>query len=134
MITRKYNLINNVTGWIIFAIALVTYWLTLEPTASYWDCGEFIIQADKLEVGHPPGNPIFMLTARFFANFATDAGSISVMVNAMSGLLSALTILMLFWTITHLTRRLIVRDSGKGGMSLAKYIVIMGAGAVGALA
>lgn len=134
MITRKYNLINNVTGWIIFAIALVTYWLTLEPTASYWDCGEFIIQADKLEVGHPPGNPIFMLTARFFANFATDAGSISVMVNAMSGLLSALTILLLFWTITHLTRRLIVSDSEKGELSLAKYIVIMGAGAVGALA
>ena len=120
MITRKYNLINNVTGWIVFAIALVTYWLTLEPTASYWDCGEFIIQADKLEVGHPPGNPIFMLTARFFSNFATDAGSISVMVNAMSGLLSALTILLLFWTITHLVRRLTVSDHRTTELSTAK--------------
>ena len=62
---QKYQLINNVGGWLVFAIALLTYWLTLEPTASYWDCGEFIIQADKLEVGHPPGNPMFMLTARF---------------------------------------------------------------------
>ena len=134
MITRKYNLINNVTGWIVFAIALVTYWLTLEPTASYWDCGEFIIQADKLEVGHPPGNPIFMLTARFFSNFATDAGSISVMVNAMSGLLSALTILLLFWTITHLVRRLTVSDHRTTELSTAKYLVIMGSGVVGALA
>lgn len=134
MITRKYNLINNVTGWIVFAVALVTYWLTLEPTASYWDCGEFIIQADKLEVGHPPGNPIFMLTARFFANFATDAASISYMVNAMSGLLSAFTILFLFWTITHLVRRLVVRDSQTEELSVAKYLVIIGSGVAGALA
>ncbi len=134
MITKKYNLINNVTGWIVFAIALATYWLTLEPTASYWDCGEFIIQADKLEVGHPPGNPIFMLTARFFANFATDAGSVSLMVNAMSGLLSAFTILLLFWTITHLVRRLVVRDNSDKELSLAKYLVIIGSGVVGALA
>ena len=134
MITRKYNLINNVTGWIVFVIALVTYWLTLEPTASYWDCGEFIIQADKLEVGHPPGNPIFMLTARFFANFAPDNASVSLMVNAMSGLLSALTILLLFWTITHLTRRLIVRDDRTRELPLSKMLVIFGAGVVGSLA
>ena len=134
MITRKYNLVNNVTGWVIFVIALVTYWLTLEPTASYWDCGEFIIQADKLEIGHPPGNPIFMLTARFFANFAPDAAHVSVMVNAMSGLLSALTILLLFWTITHLVRRLVVRDDSEKELSLANYLVIMGSGVVGALA
>ncbi len=134
MITRKYNLVNNIMGWAIFVIALLTYWLTLEPTASYWDCGEFIIQADKLEVGHPPGNPIFMLTARFFANFAPDQMSVSLMVNAMSGLLSALTILLLFWTITHLVRRLVVRDNRPTELSLAKYIVIMASGAVGALA
>lgn len=134
MLTKKYNLINNVTGWVVFVIALVTYWLTLEPTASYWDCGEFIIQADKLEVGHPPGNPIFMLTARFFANFAPDATKISVMVNAMSGLLSALTILLLFWTITHLVRRLVVKDDMRDEISLSKYLVIMGSGVVGALA
>ncbi len=134
MITKKYNVVNNVIGWIVFAIALVTYWLTLEPTASYWDCGEFIIQADKLEIGHPPGNPIFMLTARFFANFAPNDQMVSVMVNAMSGLLSALTILLLFWTITHLVRRLIVRDKQKSELSLSRYLVIMGSGVVGALA
>ena len=134
MLSKKYNLINNIGGWLVFAIALITYWCTLEPTASYWDCGEFIIQADKLEVGHPPGNPIFMLTARFFANFATDAGSISVMVNAMSGLLSALTILLLFWTITHLVRRLVVKDNQRKEISLQQYIAIMGSGVVGALA
>lgn len=134
MISKKYQLVNNITGWAVFVIALVTYWLTLEPTASYWDCGEFIIQADKLEIGHPPGNPIFMLTARFFANFATDPAHVSVMVNAMSGLLSALTILLLFWTITHLVRRLIVSDKSKKEISLGKYIVIMGSGVVGALA
>ncbi len=134
MLTKRYRLINDLGGWLVFAIALVTYWLTLEPTASYWDCGEFIIQADKLEVGHPPGNPIFMLTARFFANFASDAASISVMVNAMSGLLSALTILLLFWTITHLVRRLVVKDSQRKEPSLQQYLAIMGSGLVGSLA
>ncbi len=134
MLTKRYKLINNITGWVVFVIALVTYWLTLEPTASYWDCGEFIIQADKLEVGHPPGNPIFMLTARFFANFAPNSQMISVMVNAMSGLLSALTILLLFWTITHLVRRLVVSDKRKSELSLSRYLIIMGSGVVGALA
>lgn len=132
--TRKYNLVNNLTGWGVFIIALVTYWLTLEPTASYWDCGEFIIQADKLEIGHPPGNPIFMLTARFFANFAFgDASLVALMVNAMSGLLSALTILLLFWTVTHLVRRLAVKDSAVE-LSLPQYLTVMGSGVCAALA
>lgn len=134
MISKRYNLVNNVTGWVVFVIALATYWLTLEPTASYWDCGEFIIQADKLEVGHPPGNPIFMLTARFFANFAPDAMSVPLMVNAMSGLLSALTILLLFWTITHLVRRLVVKCDQDADLSLSNYLVVIGSGVVGALA
>lgn len=135
MITsKKYNLINNVGGWAMFVIALATYWLTLEPTASYWDCGEFIIQADKLEIGHPPGNPIFMLAARFFANFASDASQVALMVNAMSGLLSALTILLLFWTITHLVRRLVIKDGQTEEPSLRQYLAIMGSGVVGALA
>ncbi|MDE6298537.1 MAG: DUF2723 domain-containing protein [Muribaculaceae bacterium] len=134
MLTKRYNLINNIGGWFVFLIALITYWLTLEPTASYWDCGEFIIQAARLEVGHPPGNPIFMLTARFFANFAPDAAHISVMVNAMSGLLSALTILLLFWTITHLVRRLVVKDGQTSELSLQQYLAIMGAGLCGSLA
>ncbi len=132
--SRKYNLVNNITGWGVFVIALLTYWLTLEPTASYWDCGEFIIQADKLEIGHPPGNPIFMLTARFFANFAFgDQQLVALMVNAMSGLLSALTILLLFWTVTHLVRRLLVKDEAKE-LSLSQYLVVMGSGVCGALA
>ena len=134
MITKRYNLINNIGGWTVFLIALASYWLTLEPTASYWDCGEFIIQADKLEVGHPPGNPIFMLTARFFANFAPSAQYVSLMVNAMSGLLSALTILLLFWTITHLTRALLTRTGMRRGISKSKLIAIMGSGLVGSLA
>ncbi len=134
MITKKYNLINNIGGWFVFLIALATYWLTLEPTASYWDCGEFIIQADKLEVGHPPGNPIFMLVGRFFVNFAPDPTYIPLMVNAMSGLLSALTILLLFWTISHLVRRLIVPESYDGELPLYKYVVIMGSALVGSLA
>lgn len=132
--TRKYNLVNNISGWGVFIIALLTYWFTLEPTASYWDCGEFIIQADKLEIGHPPGNPIFMLTARFFANFAFgDSSLVALMVNAMSGLLSALTILLLFWTITHLTRRLTVKDNTTE-LSLTQYLLVMGSGVCGALA
>ncbi len=134
MITKKYNLINNIGGWFVFLVALVTYWLTLEPTASYWDCGEFIIQADKLEVGHPPGNPIFMLVGRFFVNFAPDPTYIPLMVNAMSGLLSALTILLLFWTISHLVRKLIVADNFDGELPLYKYVVIMGSALVGSLA
>lgn len=132
--TRKYNLVNNIAGWGVFVIALLTYWLTLEPTASYWDCGEFIIQADKLEIGHPPGNPIFMLTARFFSNLAFgDSSQVALMVNAMSGLLSALTILLLFWTITHLVRRLAVKDSASE-LSLLQYLTVMGSGVCGALA
>ena len=134
MITKQYKLVNNIGGWFVFIIALITYWLTLEPTASYWDCGEFIIQADKLEVGHPPGNPIFMLTARFFANFAPSQETVSVMVNAMSGLFSALTILLLFWTITHLVRRLVVKDGKRSELSIQQYMVIMGSGLVGSLA
>ena len=132
--TRRYNLVNNITGWGVFVIALLTYWLTLEPTASFWDCGEFIIQADKLEIGHPPGNPIFMLTARFFSNFAFgDPSKVALMVNAMSGLLSALTILLLFWTVTHLVRRLLLHNN-TGEPGLTQYLVIMGSGVCGALA
>ena len=131
---KKYNIINNSLGWLCFIIAAVTYLLTLEPTASFWDCPEFIAQGMKLEVGHPPGNPIWMLAARFFINFAGgDVTMAAFMVNAMSALLSAGTILLLFWTITHLVRRLIVKDDATN-VSLAKMIVIFGAGLCGALA
>ena len=131
---KKYNIINNSLGWLCFVIAAITYLLTLEPTASFWDCPEFISQGAKLEVGHPPGNPIWMLTARFFINFAGgDMSMAALMVNAMSALLSAGTILLLFWTITHLVRRLIIKDDATE-VSLTKMIVIFGAGMCGALA
>ena len=94
---KRYNLINNILGWTAFVIAAVTYLLTLEPTASFWDCPEFITQGFKLEVGHPPGNPIFMLTARFFVTlFGGTAQHAAIAVNSMSALLSAGTILLLF--------------------------------------
>ncbi len=130
---KKYNIINNSLGWLCFIIATVTYLLTLEPTASFWDCPEFILQGYKLEVGHPPGNPIFMLAARFFANFASDPSQVAFAVNAMSALLSAGTILLLFWTVTHLVRRLTVKDDAKE-VSLTQMLVIFGSGLVGALA
>ncbi len=130
---KKYNLLNNILGWVCFAVAAVTYLLTVEPTASFWDCPEFIAQGTKLEVGHPPGNPIFMLAARFFVNFAAgDMSKAALMVNSMSALLSAGTILLLFWTITHLVKRLIVKDDARE-VSLLEMLVIFGAGVCGAL-
>jgi len=130
---KRYNLLNNCLGWLCFAIAAVTYLLTLEPTASFWDCPEFITQGMKLEVGHPPGNPIFMLAARFFVNFAFgDVTKVSWMVNCMSGLLSAGTILLLFWTITHLVKKLTVSDNATTVTPL-QMMLIFGSGLCGAL-
>ena len=93
---RKFTFWNRLTAAFVFVISAAVYLLTIEPTASFWDCGEFIASSYKLEVGHPPGNPIFMLMGRVFCNFASDASQMALMVNAMSGLLSALTILLLF--------------------------------------
>jgi len=103
---KRFKLLNNIFGWVAFAIAAVTYLLTIEPTASFWDCGEFISTAYKLDVGHPPGAPFFMLTGHFFSLFASGPSQVAIMVNSMSALLSAFTILFLFWTITHLARKL----------------------------
>lgn len=131
---KKYNLLNNLLGWTCFLVAAVTYLLTIEPTASFWDCPEFISQGAKLEVGHPPGNPIFMLAARFFVTiFGNNIAHAAVAVNSMSALLSAATILLLFWTITHLTRRLIVADNATD-IKPWQMILIFGAGVCGALA
>lgn len=131
---KRYNLLNNILGWLCFAIAAATYLLTIEPTASFWDCPEFILQGFKLEVGHPPGNPIFMLAARTFSNFAGgDVTKVAMAVNSMSALLSAGTILLLFWTITHLAKRLLVKDDVTS-ISLPRMIVIFGSGLCGALA
>ncbi len=129
---KKYNLVNNICGWFSFVIAAIVYLLTIEPTASFWDCGEFISSTYKLEVGHPPGAPFFMLTGKFFTLFASDPSEIARMVNSMSALLSAATILFLFWTITHLARKLIYTDTSKE-ISLGQTIAIMGSGLVGAL-
>ncbi len=132
---KQYKLLNNVLGWVVFAISAITYILTLEPTASFWDCGEFIASGYKLEVGHPPGNPIFMLTARFFANFASSPSEVAYMVNLMSGLLSAATILLLFWTITRLAQKIVLRnDETTDTISLGQMITILGCGLVGSLA
>ena len=131
---KRYNLVNNILGWCCFLIAAATYLLTIEPTASFWDCPEFILQGFKLEIGHPPGNPIFMLAARTFINFAGgDVTKVAMAVNSMSALLSAGTILLLFWTITHLTRRLLVSDDADS-IPLVKMIAIFGSGLCGALA
>ena len=129
---KQYNKINNLVGWLAFAMAAFTYCMTIEPTASFWDCPEFITTGYKLEVGHPPGAPFFMLTANLFSQFASDATQVAKMVNIMSALMSAACILFLFWSITHLTQKLICPDDKE--MTTGKLITIMGAGLVGALA
>jgi len=131
---KKYRLINNITGWVIFAVAAFTYLMTIEPTASLWDCGEYIASAFKLEVGHPPGNPVFMVMARFFTLFAGgNTSNVAAMVNSMSALASAFTILFLFWTITHLARKIIIRTEDDLN-NMPGIIAVMAAGVVGALA
>ena len=125
---KKFNLWNAICGWVVFAIAAATYLLTIEPTASFWGCGEFISSAHELDVGHPPGAPFFMLMGHFAQLFASDNAHVAMCVNAMSALASAFTILFLFWTITALARKLVEPDT------LAKGIGLLAAGAVGALA
>lgn len=129
---KQYKLVNNLLGWITFAIAAFTYCMTVEPTASFWDCPEFITTAYKLEVGHPPGAPFFMLTGNFFTQFTNDPAQVAYCVNIMSALLSALCILFLFWTITHLARMLLTEDGTV--TSWAQTLLIMGCGLTGALA
>ncbi|MBN2633294.1 MAG: DUF2723 domain-containing protein [Bacteroidales bacterium] len=130
---KRFRLINNITGWIVFAIAAFTYLMTIEPTTSLWDCGEFIASAYKLEIGHPPGSQVFMILARFFTLFAgKDVSRVAAMVNAFSAIVSAFTILFLFWTITHLARKIIAKN--ENDLSIAGIITIISAGVVGALA
>ncbi|HBT85532.1 MAG TPA: hypothetical protein DEB12_06450 [Porphyromonadaceae bacterium] len=128
----KYKLINNISGWAVFAVAATVYLLTIEPTASFWDCGEFITSAYKLEVGHPPGAPFFMLVGNFFTQLARDTSQVAMMVNIMSALMSAFTILFLFWTITHLTRKLLLKKSDDV-LTVGQTIAVIGSGVVGAL-
>ena len=128
---KQFRIVDNVVGWVIFFVAAFVYCSTIEPTASFWDCPEFITTAYLLEVGHPPGAPFFMLTANLFTQFASDATQVAKMVNTMSALLSAGCILFLFWTITHLVRRLII-DKAED-FTTAKMIAIEASGVVGAL-
>ena len=128
---KQYRLVDNIMGWVAFLIAAFVYCSTIEPTASFWDCPEFITTGYKLEIGHPPGAPFFMLTANLFSQFASDATQVARMVNTMSALLSATTILFLFWTITHLTRKLILKDWSE--LTTSKLIAIQASGLVGAL-
>ena len=128
---KQYKLVNNVLGWLTFFVAAFVYCSTIEPTASFWDCPEFITTGYKLEVGHPPGAPFFMLTANLFSQFASDPSQVARMVNTMSALLSATTILFLFWSITHLARKLILKDWNE--LTLGKLIAIEASGLVGAL-
>ena len=128
---KQYRLVDNIVGWLTFLIAAFVYCSTIEPTASFWDCPEFIATGYKLEIGHPPGAPFFMLTANLFSHFASDPSQVARWVNTMSALLSATTILFLFWSITHLTRKLIMKDWSE--LSLGKLIAIEGSGLVGAL-
>lgn len=130
---KQYKLLNNVFGWLAFAVAMYTYGSTIEPTASFWDCGEFIATAYKLQIGHPPGAPFFMILGRVATLFAFgDTSKVAMMMNMLSALASAGTILFLFWTITHLTRKILV--GFKGEMTSGSLFAILGSGLVGALA
>jgi hypothetical protein len=127
---KKATLINTILGWSVFIIAAVTYFLTIEPTVSWWDCGEFIISAFKLEVGHPPGAPFHMILGRFFTLFAGDETKAALMVNILSALASAATVMLLYWTIVHLAKKLVSSADIKPG----EQIAVWGSGLVGALA
>ncbi len=128
----SYRRWNNITGWLIFAVAAVVYLLTVEPTVSFWDCGEFILSANGLQVGHPPGAPLFLMMGRIATLFAgSDTSKVALMMNRLSALCSAFAIMFLFWTITHLIRRIFTR----GNPLESKHIpAIIGSGIIGSLA
>lgn len=128
--SKTYSKINNIFGWLAFAVAAIVYLATIEPTASFWDCGEFIASGNRLEVGHPPGSPIFMLIIRFFTMFAPSKEAIPVFANTMSALASAFTIMFLFWTITHIARKVVNKTES---FSTTQLITIIASGLIGAL-
>jgi len=132
---RTFKKLNTILGWVVFGIAAYTYLSTIEPTASFWDCGEFIACTYKLEVGHPPGAPTFMLLGKIFTLLAGgDVTKVAMMVNVMSALASAFTILFLFWTISRLAFKIVSKNNRDYELSMAETIAILGASAVGALA
>lgn len=128
----NYNKVNNIVGWAIFFFGFMVYFLTMAPTASFWDCGEFIACSNELQVPHPPGAPFFLILGRFFALFAMgDPMQVAFWVNMLSVVSSAFVTLFVFWTVTHLARKMIA--PGQVKMSLPNLVAIMGAGVVGAL-
>ena len=131
MTAKNFKKWDIILGWLTFAIALITYSLTIEPTVSAWDVGEYISTAVKLEVGHPPGAPLFQMLGAFFAMFTSDVSEIAKMVNFMSALASAFTILFMFWTISNLGQKLAIKS---GGIVEGSYIAILGSSIVGSLA
>jgi len=129
---KQFRLYNLTIGWFIFIIASVVYFLTIEPTTSLWDCGEFIASAFKMEVGHPPGAPFWMIMARALSLFAdSNVSQAAKMINSLSALASSFTILFLFWTITHLARKILIKGDD---YSTGTLIAVMASGIVGALA
>lgn len=132
LIMLNYRFLNNISGWLVFAIASIVYLLTIEPTASFWDAGEFIAASYKLQVPHPPGAPLFLLIGRIFSLFAGDVTKVAVMVNAVSAFSSSFTILFLFWTITMLAKKL-VSENGVPANN-GQILTIIGSGLVGSLA
>ena len=128
----QFKKLNIITGWLVFLVATITYLLTIEPTASFWDCGEFIATAYRLDVGHPPGAPLFMMLARIFSAFVSPE-NVPIAINTLSALCSSFTILFLFWSITHLALKLAVRK-GDEELTAGKIIAVIGSGIVGALA
>ena len=131
MFSKNFEKWDTILGWSVFFIALITYGITVEPTGSWWDAGEYITTSAKLQVAHPPGAPLLQMIGAFFAMFALEPSEIARMVNYVSGVSSAFTILFMFWTITNLTRKLI---SNKENFTNNQAIAVLGSGLVGSLA
>ena len=131
MFSKNFEKWDTILGWVVFFIALITYSITVEPTSSFWDAGEYIATSAKLQVGHPPGAPLLQMIGAFFAMFAFEPDQVARMVNYVSGMSSAFTILFMFWTITNLTRKLIAKNET---LTDSKSIAVLGSGLVGALA
>src|SRR5690606_6438138 len=137
---RTFNFIkwNKIVGWSVFAIALTTYWLTVEPTVSFWDSGEFITTSSNLEVGHPPGAPLYQMIGAFFSIFASDAEHVALAVNLMSVFSSAFAILFMFWSLTILLKKMIITgsetDPDNQETDSVQGWAVIGSAAVGSLA
>src|SRR5579862_7059243 len=127
---KQYKRINTIVGWCSFLFSVTVYWLTTEPTGSFWDCGEFLPSADKLQIAHSPGPPLFLMIGHMFMSLTSDVHQKAVMFNHWSNISVALAATFLFWVITHLAKKLIIKKDED--YTLGNIVAIMGAGAVGA--